>query len=258
MKKKRFEFYQDVKVKIWQRQHFTIEAETIEEARELAKQYANEDISCVEEVEVENIEWLHDTEERITPEENGGCATIEVFEYVGKYSGNLLADNAKKEESRKLIGYQIAFDDGKWPEGLYSFQVFRTEEDAQDYLWGSQLKVEIVPVYEDDVEDPAFIGKKPRVFKKDEEVCVEDDNGEPVYGLVVRDEETEYDEDEVAVKFHTANTELYVMAQTVYQRAEDKVCPRCGNPLYVEHHDEIDYPYYCPDCQENFYNFEAQ
>ena len=95
MEKKTFDFYQEVKMTIWQRQYFTIKAETEEEARELAKQYADKDVSFCDEVRVDETKWLYDSEEQITPEENGGCATIEVYEYKGK----LIADNAKKEFS---------------------------------------------------------------------------------------------------------------------------------------------------------------
>ena len=97
MEKKTFNFYQDVKVTIWKRQHFSIEAETEEEARELAKQCADKDIYDCDDIEIDNDEWLYDTEEQITPEENGGCATIEVYEIEGEYKANFLADNTKKE-----------------------------------------------------------------------------------------------------------------------------------------------------------------
>ena len=266
MEKKRFEFYQDVKVVTWKRQYFIVEAENENEAIEIAKECADGDIAYSEGVEVEEIEWLSDAEEVVNVADNDGKATIEVYMKNGLRE-EMLADNAseEEEEARELIGYQIVDCNGDYPDDFDDHDVFRTERDAQDWLneeIGHPNNYRIKERFAEDEDDMKryyhFCGKKLRKFKKDEEVCVEDDNGEPAYGLVVRDEETEYDEDEVAVKFHTANTELYVMAQTVYQRAEDKVCPRCGNPLYVEHHDEIDYPYYCPDCQENFYNFEAQ
>ena len=35
-------------------------------------------------------------------------------------------------------------------------------------------------------------------------------------------------------------------------------CPVCGRPLFEEHNTEIDYPYYCPECGENFYGIEVQ
>lgn len=95
MEKKTFDFYQEVKVKVWKRQHFSIEAETEEEARELAKQCADKDVYDCDDIEIDNDEWLYDTGVQITPEENRGCATIEVYDFFGK----LLAHNAKKEFS---------------------------------------------------------------------------------------------------------------------------------------------------------------
>lgn len=34
------------------------------------------------------------------------------------------------------------------------------------------------------------------------------------------------------------------------------ICKRCGHTVEVER--ELDYPYYCPDCDENKYNFEVK
>lgn len=39
-----------------------------------------------------------------------------------------------------------------------------------------------------------------------------------------------------------------------YDVAEGKLCPRCGSKLYKE--TILDYPYYCHECDENFYEFE--
>ena len=36
----------------------------------------------------------------------------------------------------------------------------------------------------------------------------------------------------------------------------DKNCPKCSSKLYEETVKEIDYPYVCLNCDENFYNFE--
>ena len=39
---------------------------------------------------------------------------------------------------------------------------------------------------------------------------------------------------------------------------KDKFCPRCGSPLLVELEKTQDnYPYYCQECDENFFEFEA-
>lgn len=37
----------------------------------------------------------------------------------------------------------------------------------------------------------------------------------------------------------------------------DKYCPKCGAPLYAETDLDIDYPYVCHECDENFYEFES-
>jgi len=36
----------------------------------------------------------------------------------------------------------------------------------------------------------------------------------------------------------------------------NKNCPKCLSKLYNEIIKEIDYPYVCLNCDENFYNFE--
>jgi predicted RNA-binding Zn-ribbon protein involved in translation (DUF1610 family) len=36
------------------------------------------------------------------------------------------------------------------------------------------------------------------------------------------------------------------------------VCFRCGTELKEETDKTIDYPYYCPKCDENMYSFEAK
>ena len=74
----KFKFYQDVKVSIWRRQYFEIEAESKEAARKKAEEYTNQDVSLSTEGDVS--EMLYDTEELIYPQENGGSATIEVYE----------------------------------------------------------------------------------------------------------------------------------------------------------------------------------
>ena len=36
----------------------------------------------------------------------------------------------------------------------------------------------------------------------------------------------------------------------------NKDCPKCNSKLYNEIIKEIDYPYVCLECDENFYNIE--
>tara|TARA_R110000803_G_scaffold99639_1_gene167780 strand:+ start:222 stop:380 length:159 start_codon:yes stop_codon:yes gene_type:complete len=35
-------------------------------------------------------------------------------------------------------------------------------------------------------------------------------------------------------------------------------CPKCNSKLYNETEKDIDYPYVCLDCDENFYNIEVK
>lgn len=77
MEKKGFNFYQDVKMAVWKRQFFTIEAETEAEAIEIAKRYGDEDVSY--DYDVDNSEYLYETETGILPSENKGWKTIEVI-----------------------------------------------------------------------------------------------------------------------------------------------------------------------------------
>lgn len=73
-----YSFYQDVKVEIWQRQYFTIKADTKEEALEEIEKYKRRDVS--EDFIVENSEYLFETGYMLSPEENGGNATIELYD----------------------------------------------------------------------------------------------------------------------------------------------------------------------------------
>tara|TARA_R100000541_G_scaffold42454_4_gene49789 strand:- start:1262 stop:1405 length:144 start_codon:yes stop_codon:yes gene_type:complete len=39
---------------------------------------------------------------------------------------------------------------------------------------------------------------------------------------------------------------------------KEKYCPKCDSKLEVEKEKEINYPYVCKDCDENFYEFEIK
>ena len=74
----KFRFKQDVKVIVWVRQSFTIEAENKEEALEKVEQFKTVDVTS----EIDNVECetLWDTQELMWPEENGGMCTIELYD----------------------------------------------------------------------------------------------------------------------------------------------------------------------------------
>lgn len=68
----------DIKVTVWNRVHFSDEA-NMQEVTDLIKQGNIESIFD-EELGFVEQEILYETEEKMIPEENDGCSTIEVFE----------------------------------------------------------------------------------------------------------------------------------------------------------------------------------
>ena len=71
----KFQYYIDTKCSIWQRAHYEIEAASLEEARAIAI----EEAKAQSLVGFQENEFLYDTEEDLTPEENGGSPTVEMF-----------------------------------------------------------------------------------------------------------------------------------------------------------------------------------
>lgn len=82
---KKFKFYQDVKVSVWQRQKFEIEAESYVEALKEVEKFKTEDVGAWI-VDYEN-ETLFETEELLHPENNGGLHTIELYDENQKLLG---------------------------------------------------------------------------------------------------------------------------------------------------------------------------
>lgn len=63
-----YTFIQDVKVTIWARQKFDIEAESYEEALKEVEQFKTEDVGTAGADLDPDVEWLFDTWEPVTPE----------------------------------------------------------------------------------------------------------------------------------------------------------------------------------------------
>ena len=70
-----FYYYYDEKVTVWIRNHFTIEAESQEEADAMAI----EDMIEPWEIEVDEANYLYETDEGLSPENNDGKSTIELY-----------------------------------------------------------------------------------------------------------------------------------------------------------------------------------
>ena len=84
---KTFRFYQDAKHTVWQRNHFEVKAESYEQAVEKVKEYKNGEIltGCSEDFINGSTETLFETSELMTPDKNGGSATLEVYNEDGEY-----------------------------------------------------------------------------------------------------------------------------------------------------------------------------
>lgn len=109
--KKTFSFYQDVKVSIWQRQRFDIEAENEEEARFMALKYRDNDVAAHIPV---TPEWLYDSEELMTPDECGGMNTIQLYLDSDEYPFATNATRRWQQMSGEFEHYATARDKAIW------------------------------------------------------------------------------------------------------------------------------------------------
>jgi hypothetical protein len=67
-----FDFVLDTKMTIWNRQKFSVEAATLEDAKEIAKRLVQDG----EEIDPYDVDFIYETEEVMTPEQNNGYATV--------------------------------------------------------------------------------------------------------------------------------------------------------------------------------------
>lgn len=74
----KFRFKQDVKVTVWVRQSFEIEAESKEDALKKAELFKTEDVT--DEIDNVDCETLWETQELMSPKDNGGSCTIELYD----------------------------------------------------------------------------------------------------------------------------------------------------------------------------------
>lgn len=82
----KYKFYQDRKVTSWERDYFSVEADSYEEAVSIIRSWECEDVSNISDSRLFYDEWfaLPDTSEPLLPEENGGCPTMEIFNQSGE------------------------------------------------------------------------------------------------------------------------------------------------------------------------------
>ena len=84
----KFRFKQDVKVTVWVRQSFVIEAESKEDALKKVERFKTEDVTG--EIDDVECETLWDTQELMSPKDNDGMCTIELYDE----HNNLIGQNA--------------------------------------------------------------------------------------------------------------------------------------------------------------------
>jgi hypothetical protein len=91
-------------------------------------------------------------------------------------------------------------------------------------------------------------------YKEGTEVYWVDPAGETSQEYIV----SEFVSEEM-VRLSNGNSECEALLSEVYRKS-DKVCKYCGGPLYHEHYNNTQdhYPYFCPECDENFFEFEAR
>ena len=86
----KYKYYVDTKYTMWDRNHYEIEANSQEEADELAKKLADNEERQMTDFHTET-EALYDTFEEIDPNENNGYSTAEVY----REGGELIIQNGK-------------------------------------------------------------------------------------------------------------------------------------------------------------------
>ena len=83
--KREYNFILDEKMTIWNRKEFTIEADTVEEAR----QKAIELVDNGEEIDFYSSEYIYETENPLELSKNDGHATIVLMHNEGRNTNNI-------------------------------------------------------------------------------------------------------------------------------------------------------------------------
>ena len=103
-----YTFHQDVKCSLWVRQFFSIDAESLEEAKRKAIKFRSEDVSDYP--EFENSETLFETQENISVEDNDGQPTVELYASGSKTA---FATNATDGYKQTHLEYDL-YKDAHW------------------------------------------------------------------------------------------------------------------------------------------------
>lgn len=94
--KQEFEFTVDEKVSIWIRSEISIPAYSYEEAEKILIDSIKEDPTKIYDMASNCAEYLYETEEALTPEENDDCATLEIYKGNDTTQENLIYSNEEE------------------------------------------------------------------------------------------------------------------------------------------------------------------
>lgn len=94
--KQEFEFIVDEKVSIWIRSQISLPAYSYEEAKKILIDSVKEDPTKIYDMASNGAEYLYETEEAMTPEENGGYATLEIYKNDDTTQKNLIYSNEEE------------------------------------------------------------------------------------------------------------------------------------------------------------------
>lgn len=87
--KKNYYFTQESLVKIWVKNHFKVEAESEEEALTIARSFTTVDIATSDHSHlVFDTEYLSESYENLSPDENDGKRTVELYDNHGVLIGS--------------------------------------------------------------------------------------------------------------------------------------------------------------------------
>ena len=157
----------------------------------------------------------------------------EALEMIEKYRLEEINEN-DLEDNVKITGSEWLYDtsDGMVIPEMYNASI--ELQDASKNVIGDNA--------------PMFVFNKfERVFN-----CTykTDDHG----WAIVKEHTVLWDADtEVVVILDEDGKEIKVKGAELYRLTDDGMrCPRCGRLLCKEHNKDVDYKYYCPECDENF------
>ena len=125
-----YKFYQDRKVTSWERDYFSVKADSYEEAEAIVRSWNCEDVSNIIDNRLCYEEWqaLTDTSESMLPEENDGNPTIEIFNQDGE---SIMTNEAEEIYFRIMNTILFATDE---TELRASMERLKNETTLDDYF----------------------------------------------------------------------------------------------------------------------------